>query len=374
MTRALRTLFTAVAAFGLTATLAAQTTRLSEAERERLLPLAERLTTHTGELTRELTRAAGPTARNRFFRNLVAGLNNEAVAFRAALLRGRPIDVEAEVAELRDSLTQVQDRIHARRAPDANLRQFSASADSVLDQIERETASLGTGTGKAVARFEPGRYADVEDLDRLATELVEHSARLRDRMERSGRPAPATVHFDEQVRQLQRLISRRGVAFDHRPQVQRLQADLNASLRELRRAGADEQAMSEWEWADGLLERMAAVNRTGSGVARVVPQELLGLSHELHVQMIKAEELAKAAGRGGDAFNRLGDQAYALHHEMHDGRLSYMEAQDRVEAALRTFQRAEGELGPGSASAELRNHWVNVRATLEKMRSLMDVS
>jgi hypothetical protein len=367
MTRALRTLFTAVAALGLSATLSAQTARLTETDRDRLLPLAEQLSTQVAELARQAS--GSPGYRSRVLRGAVTELQTEAAAFRAAILRNRPIDVSAEVQGLRDSLTRVQDNIHPRRTPDASLRQTSANLAGILDRLETETASLGS-SGKAVARFEPGRYADVDNLDQLATTLVEHSARLRDLAHRNGRTAPAVAHFDDQVRQLHRVLARSG-EIDIRPHVQRLQGDLNAALRELRRQRADEATFAEWEWADGLLERMSDVGR--ASVTRAVPNELLGLAHELHVQTMKAEEFAKAAGRSGPNLARLGDHAYTFHHEMHDGRLSWLEAQDRVELALRTFQRADAEVRAGAASAELRAEWTNVQATLQKMRTLMGV-
>lgn len=369
MTNAFKTLFRAVALTGLSATLLlAQGTRLSETERQRLIALAERLVAHVDDLSEEAGRGAGSAARNRAFRAQVTELENDAVAFRAALLRNRPVDVDTEVERLRQSLTEVRDRIHPRRTPDAGLRTAARNASNVLDEMERFTVADGSRRGKASARFEPGIYADVDDVDRLAADLVEHATRMR---ELAGRNAPAVAHFEEQARQFQRVAGRRTVA-DHRPHLQRLQSDLNAALREIRRQGGNEELMNEWEWADGLLGRMSDVGKL-SASTRVVPNELLGLSHELHVQMMKAEELARAANRGGEAFARLGDQAYALHHEMHDGRLSYSEAQDRVELTLRRFRNAEGEIRRAGVPAELQEQWRQIAATLEKMRALMGV-
>jgi hypothetical protein len=240
------------------------------------------------------------------------------------------------------------------------------STSDVLEEMDRVA-----GVGKRSARYEAGAYDDVDDIDKLATELVEHAARMRELTERGGRSAPAVAHFEEQARQFERVAGRRTFAsVDYRPHLQRLQSDLNASLREIRRQGNTEAAMTEWEWADGLLERMSSVGRVGTS-SKAVPDELLGLAHELHVQMMKAEELARASGRTGDNFARLGDQAYAFHHEMHDGRLSYGEAQDRVESAMRTFRNADGEVRRPGASAELQQQWRQVAATIERMRALM---
>ena len=361
----------------LSAPAAGQIAKVPDAERERVLVLADQLVGHIDQLNTEAQRASPPTTRIRTFRALVDDLENEAVAFRAALRRNRPLDLGQEVESLRGSLSQIEARVHPRRAPDATLRRSLRQVSAALDGIEREAADLGASSGKATARFEPGRYAEVDDLDRLAAELVDHANRMRDRATRTGRSAPAVTHFAEQAQQLQRVVGRRTfAAVDHRPHLRRLQADLNAALREIRRAGSDEALIAEWEWSDGLLERMQDLETRGvvqTPSNRAVPEGLLGLSHDLHVQMMKAEELAKASGRGGDAFTRLGDLAYAFHHEMHDGRLSHAEAQDRVESALRGLDRAEAELRRGTMPGELQQQWREVRATVEKMRSLMGV-
>ena len=366
MNNGFKTLLRAVALAGLSATLLAQT-RLSDTERTQLIGLADRLVVQVNQLSQEGQRGWGPTTRNRAFRTQVADLQAEAVAFRAALQRNRPIDADAEIARLRTSLEKVQEGIHPQRRPDARLRTVAKSTSDVLEEMDRVA-----GVGKTSARYEAGAYADVDDIDKLATELVEHAARMRQLTERGGRSAPAVAHFEEQARQFQRVAGRRTFAVDYRPHLQRLQSDLNAALREIRRQGGtgSDAAMTEWEWADGLLERMGSVGRAGSS-SRAVPDELLGLAHELHVQMMKAEELARASGRTGDNFARLGDQAYAFHHEMHDGRLSYGEAQDRVESAMRTFRSADGEIRRPGVSAELQQQWRQVAATIERMRALM---
>jgi hypothetical protein len=372
MNTPLKTLFRAVALAGLSATLFAQSS-LSDFERGRLIELADRLVAHVDELDRTTQRGAGPTMRNRVFRTQVAELENDAVAFRAALRRNRALDVDEEIARLRTSLTAVQDLIHPRRQPDAVLRTAALNTANVLAEMERITTAQGTRTGKQSARFEPGAWAKVDDIDQLATELVTHAAKMRELSERRGGSAPAIVYFEQQARTFQRVAAGRS-DLDRRPRVQRLQSDLNSALREIRRQGSDEAVLSEWEWADGLLERMSAVGRLGPSNTsnRAVPDGLLGLSHDLHVQMMKAEELARAAGRGGDAFARLGDQAYAFHHEMHDGKLSYTEAQDRVETALRSYRNADVEVRRGGAP-ELQQQWREIAATLEKMRALMGV-
>jgi hypothetical protein len=372
MNTAMKTLFRALTLAGLSATLFAQSS-LSDFERARLIELADRLVAHVDELDRTAQRGQGPTTRNRVFRTQVTELENDAVAFRAALRRNRSLDVDAEIARLRASLTDVQDRIHPNRQPDAGLRAAALNTSKVLNEMERITTAQGTRTGKQSARFEPGAWAEVNDVDRLAAELVTHAAKMRELSDRRGRSAPAVTHFEQQARDFQRVAARRTDA-DRRPRLQRLQSDLNAALREIRRQGADEAVLSEWEWADGLIERMGAVGRLDPSNTsnRAVPDGLLGLAHDLHVQMMKAEELARSAGRGGDAFARLGDQAYAFHHEMHDGKLSYAEAQDRVETTLRGYRNADVEVRRGGAP-ELQQQWREIAATLEKMRALMGV-
>jgi hypothetical protein len=161
-------------------------------------------------------------------------------------------------------------------------------------------------------------------------------------------------------------------AVDARPRIERLQGDLNAALREIQRNGNDQVVRSEWERSDELLDRMRGV-RTDATSGRAVPDELLGLAHQLQVQMSRVEELMGPDARNADSISRLGDLAYAFHHEMHDGRLSYAEAQDRVETASRALERAEADVRRTGARGDLQSQWRDVHATVERMRSLMGV-
>ena len=347
----------------------ADVVRLDSSDRDRLLPLADRLVTEVNHLSQAASAARGPWSRSRTAQPDVANLEEEAIAFRAALRRNRPVDVEQEVTELRDHLTRVEDGLRGRRGTDASLRDSLRNARAALEEIQNQSARF-QGAGKADARFEAERFASVDDRTQLATALQDHAQRMQDRAQRTGRSAPAVAHFAEEAQRFATAARRETwAAVDRRPQIERLQGDLNAALREIRRLGADDTLTREWEWCDGVLDRLRQVG-TLSAANEDAPSELLGLAHDLQVRLSRAEEVARGQADGLAAFARLGDEAYAFHHEMHDGRLSYADTRNRVENIVRDYRRADQELSGRRLSPEVRAEWQAVRAIIEKMQTV----
>lgn len=266
MTRTFMTLFL-LSAVSIPHISQAQAVRLREQDRTRLLPLAERLVVPVQQLSHETERAFGRSERTRSLPRLVARLEDDTVALRAALRRNRPIDLAADLDALRDTLVRVQDRIESRDTAD-RLDAPVRAALSALDRLERQAAALGYQSGKAAARVELPRQGDTDDPVR--------------------EPAP------------------------------------------------------------------------------FAPTELLGLSHDLHVHVMKAEELDPTA-RPSSAFTRLGDLAYAFHHEMHDGTLSETDARNRVDEIVRTFGRT-GDRNRSGLSVAAQNEWREIARLVDRLR------
>jgi hypothetical protein len=116
------------------------------------------------------------------------------------------------------------------------------------------------------------------------------------------------------------------------------------------------------------LPRQGEADGPARGSAAFAPDELLGLSHDLHVHLMKAEEL-EPTSRPSVAFTRLGDLAYAFHHEMHDGTPSEADVRDRVDEILRTFAQAERDRNRTGLSAELQNEWREIGRIVDRLRN-----
>jgi hypothetical protein len=248
----------------------ADVVRLDSSERDHLLPLTDRLVRDISDVRRTLGTGRPLAVRNRALQSDAADLEDDAIALRNAVRRGRPVDLEREIEELRDGLTALESRIEPRGSADAALREPVRTALATVDDIEQQAARV-EGVGKADAR----------------------SSGLRDEDER-GR---ATI------------------------------------------------------------------------AGRETSDALLGLAHDLQVRMSRVQELARGQGGEADALTTLGDEAYAFHHALHDGRLSYSESGDRVLNIARAYRRADEEMVRRRVSPELRAEWQAIGTIVEKMES-----